>query len=70
MDDYSKYIQTQMFIAGLHEKIRSKVLESGKTTPFDIYKKAVEIETIKEDQKVKIFPDAVTAVSYEDDPKF
>ena len=47
MDDMTKYIQTQMFLAGLHVKIRSKVLESGKTAPYEIYKKAVEIETIK-----------------------
>ena len=60
------YIQTQMFLAGLHEKIRSKVLESGKTTHYDIYKKAVEIETIEENKKVKVSPVAVTAVSYED----
>ena len=64
LDDMTKYIQTQMFLAGLHEKIRSKVLESGKTTPYDIYKKAVEIETIEEDKKVKATP-TVTAVSYE-----
>ena len=55
-----------MFLAGLHEKIPSKVLESGKTMPYDIYKKAVEIETIEEDKKVKVSPVVVTAVSYED----
>ena len=39
-------------------------MELGKTTTFDIYKKAVEIEPIKEDKKVKISNVAVTAVSY------
>ena len=33
MDDFSKYIQSQMFVAKLHEKIHSKVLETGKTSP-------------------------------------
>ena len=55
-----------MFIAGLHEKIQSKVFKSGDTTHIDIYKKAVEIETIKEDKKVKVSTTAVTAVSYKD----
>ena len=41
-------------------------MESGKTTPYEIYKKAVEIETIEEDKRVKISPAAVTAVPYED----
>ena len=65
LDDMIKYVQTQMFLAGLHEKIRSKVLESGKTAPYDIYRKAVEIETIEEDKKVKVSTTTVTAVSYE-----
>ena len=66
VDDMTKYIQTQMFLAGLHEKIRSKVLESGKTTPYGVYKKAVEIETIEEDKRVKVSPVAVMAMSYKD----
>ena len=37
MDDYTKFIQTQMFVAGLHENIHSRVLESRKTTPHEIF---------------------------------
>ena len=61
-DHNNKCIQMQMIVAGLHDKIRSKVLESGKTTPHKIYKKALEMEGIKEDKEAKAAAPAQWAI--------
>ena len=44
------FIQTQMFIAGLREELRHRVMESGQTDPLEIFRFAQEIEQI-EDKK-------------------
>ena len=48
------FIQTQMFIAGLREEVRHRVMESGKTDPLEIFRFAQEMEQIEEEKHHKI----------------
>ena len=47
------FIQTQMFIAGLREKLQHRVMESGKTDPLEIFRCAQEMEQIEEEKRRK-----------------
>lgn len=49
--DMSKFFKHQLFIAGLNDQIRSKVMEAGKTNVFDSLDLARELETIAADRK-------------------
>ena len=53
MDTYEMFIQTQMFIPGLREELRRRVMESGKTDPLEVFRLAKEMEQIKEEKLQK-----------------
>ena len=44
------FIQTQMFIAGLREDLRHRVMEGGKTDPMDVFRYAQEMEQIESEK--------------------
>ena len=49
--DMGKFFKTQLFIAGLDDQLRSKVMEAGKTSIYDCLDIARELETINSDRK-------------------
>ena len=57
------FIQTQMFIAGLREELRHRVMESGKTDPLEIFRFAQEMKQIKEEMRHKKPVSMVKAVA-------
>ena len=57
------FIQTQMFIIGLREELRHRVMESGKTDRLKIFRFAQEIEDKKRHKKPSSMVKAVTEVT-------
>ena len=53
MDTSKMFIQTQMFIPGLREELRRRVMESEKTDPLEVFRLAQEMEQIKEEKLQK-----------------
>jgi hypothetical protein len=51
-----KFVQTQMFVAGLREELRHRVMEGGKTKTLDIVRYAQEMEQIEEEKRAKRMP--------------
>ena len=53
LDTSKMFIQTQMFIAGLCEELRHRVMESGKSDPLEVFQFAQEMEQMKEKKHQK-----------------
>jgi hypothetical protein len=49
LDDMAKFFKHQLFLAGLHQNLREKVLEAKKDTFFESLDLAHEIEAIQQD---------------------
>lgn len=52
--DMEKFFKHQLFIAGLKEDIRAKVMEAGKDTLQESVKLAVELEIIQQDRRGRV----------------
>ena len=63
MNTSKMFIQTQMFIAGLREELRHRVMESGKTDPLEIFRFAQEMEQIEDEKRHKKPVSMVKAVA-------
>ena len=51
LKDMSEFFLTQLFLAGMHEKLRTKIQESGLTGLLAIHDKANELEKLEVDHK-------------------
>ena len=51
LSDMSEFFLTQLFLAGMHEKLRTKIQESGLVGLLEIYDKANELEKLEIDHK-------------------
>ena len=49
--DMAKFFKMQLFIAGLNDSLRAKVMEAGKASIYDCLDLARELETINSDRK-------------------